>query len=105
MSTFGVMAAIGLGSFLMRVGPLLALQRARLSARTDRLIRHAALAAVAALITGSARHAASSAPPMAVLSALALGAVLAVRGLSLLRIVLAGGSLYVALVIVARVVA
>lgn len=99
MKTFAVMAAIGLGSYVMRVSPLLALQRSQLSARSDRLIRHAALAAVAALIAGSARRAADGAPLVAVLAAVALGAVLAARRLSMLRILLAGGALYAALVV------
>jgi branched-subunit amino acid transport protein len=100
MTTWIVMIAVGAGSYLFRVGPLIALRHVALSERADRTIRHAGLAAIAALIAGTARHTSAHAPLVAVLAALGLGALLAARRASMVRILVAGGALYALLVVV-----
>jgi len=94
--TWLVMLAVGAGSLALRVGPLLALRSAHLSPRADRSIRHAGLAAVAALAAGSAQHAATGSSTLPTLLALAAGGVLTVRGASLLRVVVVGTTVFAA---------
>jgi len=57
--TWIVMVAVGLGSYLFRLGPLLVLQRVSLSDRADQLIRHAGTAAITALIVVSTKQSAT----------------------------------------------
>jgi branched-subunit amino acid transport protein len=103
--TWVVVLAVGAGSYLFRVGPLLALQRSQLGDRADRAIRHGGLAAVTALIATSTRHAATGDLAAPTLVAVGVGAVLAVRGASMVRLLMIGGAAYVASDIVAGLVA
>ena len=89
-----VVLAVGAGSFLFRLGPLLALRKVTLSEQADRAVRHAGLAAIAALIALSSRQAAQSASLLPVLLAVGVAAVLAARRASMLRLIVAGGGLY-----------
>jgi branched-subunit amino acid transport protein len=104
MSAWLVIVAVGAGSFLFRAAPLLVLQRAKLSPSVDRSIRHAGLAAIAALIATSARHAAHGSSVAPALLAVAAGVVLGARRASMLRITLVGGGLYAAALAVVTVV-
>ena len=95
--TWIVVLAVGAGSFLFRVGPLLLLERKPLGATGDRMIRHAGTAAITALIAVSTAHSASSGHVLPSLLAVAVAVVLATRGVSMIRIVLCGGAVYAAL--------
>lgn len=92
--TWIVVLAVGAGSFLFRVGPLLAFQRVSFSARAERLIRYAGTAALTALIAVSTRRTAVGTATVPAVLAVALGVVLAARGASMARVLLAGGALY-----------
>ena len=94
-----VVLAVGAGSFLFRLGPLLVLRKAVLSERTDRSIRHAGLAAISALIALSSRQAAHGASLLPVLLAVGVGAALAARRASMLRLIVVGGGLYAGAVV------
>jgi branched-subunit amino acid transport protein len=96
MTTWLVIIAVGAGSFLMRLGPLLLLQRAELSEQTDRWIRYAGLAAISALIATSTRQAAHGASLLPALLAVGVGVGLAARRASMLRLIGIGGGLYAA---------
>jgi branched-subunit amino acid transport protein len=50
--TWIVILAVGLGSYVFRVGPQLLFERTSLSAGGDRMIRHAGTAALTALARG-----------------------------------------------------
>jgi branched-subunit amino acid transport protein len=100
MTTWAVIVVVGVGSFVLRVAPLLALQRAVLSGVVDRTIRHAGLAAIAGLIATSVRHAADGPAVVPTLLAVAVGTGLAVRGRSMLRIIGTGGGIYAGALVV-----
>jgi branched-subunit amino acid transport protein len=105
MMAWAVILGVGAGSFLFRVGPLLLLQRAVLSEATDRAIRYAGLAAISALIAVSVRQAAHGSSVVPTVVAVAVGVVLALRGASMLRIILLGGGLYAGVLVVIGVLA
>jgi branched-subunit amino acid transport protein len=94
MTTWAVILAVSAGSLLFRVGPLLLLQRKRLSESSDRAIRYAGLAAIAGLIGMSVQHEAQGTSTAPTLLAVAVGAVLAARDGSILRILVVGGGSY-----------
>jgi branched-subunit amino acid transport protein len=94
---------VGLGSYFLRLVPLLVLGRVRLGAGTEQLIGRAGLAAIAALIAVSTRSAAHGPAAPAVLAAVAAGTVVAARGASMLRIVIAGGLVYAAVRLLAAI--
>jgi len=86
--------AVGAGSLVFRLVPLLVLERTKLNERHDRLIRHAGLAAITALIVVSTRQAATGSPVAPVLLAVAAGLVLAVRRASMIQLLVSGGAVY-----------
>ena len=88
--TWIVMVAVGVGSYLFRVGPLLVLQRVSLSDRADQLIRHAGTAAITGLIVLSTKQSAAVPTVLAV----TVAAVLAARRASMLRLLTMGGAIY-----------
>ena len=94
MTTWAVILAVGIGSFVLRVTPLLVLQRATLSGSVDRIIRHAGLAAIAGLIAVSVRHAATGSSVIPTLLAVTIGTALAIRARSMLWIIGIGGGIY-----------
>jgi branched-subunit amino acid transport protein len=95
--TWLTMVLVGLGSYAFRAIPLLVLPRVELSTRADRVLRNAGAAALTALVVTSVTGRAESGTVVPTLAAIALAAVLAARGASLLRVVVAGGALYAAL--------
>jgi branched-subunit amino acid transport protein len=97
--TWLVILAVGAGSFVFRLGPLLALQRIVLSERGDRVIRHAGTAAITALITVSTKHSATGTAAVPTVLAVAAAVVLAARGASMLRLLVCGGGIYACSVI------
>ena len=98
--TWLVVLAVGAGSFVFRLGPLLVFQRVKLPAGADRFIRHAGLAALTALIVTATKQAATGSHTVPVLLAVGVAAVLAARGRSMVRLLLTGGGLYVSAVII-----
>jgi branched-subunit amino acid transport protein len=98
--TWMVILAVGAGSFAFRLGPLLALERVTLSERGDRLIRNGGTAAITALIVGATKHSATGTATVPTLLAVGVGLVLAARGGSILRLLVCGGAIYAASVVV-----
>ncbi len=97
--TWLVILGVGLGSFVFRLGPLLALERVSLSERGHRWIRHAGTGALTALIVVSTRHAATGSSALPTVLAMAAAVVLVARGASMLRLVLYGGGVYAGAII------
>ena len=97
--TWLVILAVGAGSFLFRLGPLLAFQRIGLTDHGDRVIRHAGLAAITALITVSTKHTATGNAFVPTVLAVAAAVVFAARGASMLRLLVCGGGIYACSVI------
>ncbi len=98
--TWLVILAVGAGSFVFRLGPLLVLQRVSLTERGDRIIRHAGTAAITALIAVSTQHSATGNAVLPTILAMAAALGLAARGASMLRLLLCGGGIYAGSVIV-----
>lgn len=94
MTALIVLAAVGVGSLAFRVGPLLLLQTRSLPEVADRAIRHAGLAALAALISTSARHSAHGPSVGPTLIAISVALILAARRASMVWICLVGAGLY-----------
>jgi len=92
--TWLVILAVGAGSFLFRLVPLLVLHRVSLPEGADRVIRYAGCAAVTALITLSARGNATGDATLPTLLALGVGIVMAVRQASMFRALVAGLAVY-----------
>ena len=98
--TWIVILAVGVGSFVFRLGPLLVIERIRLTDRADRAIHHAGTAAITALIVMSTKHSATGSAVIPTMLAVAAGIVLAARGTSMVRPLLCGGGIYACSVIV-----
>jgi branched-subunit amino acid transport protein len=92
--TWIVMIAVGVGSYLFRLGPLLVLRRVALGDRADQLIRHAGTAAITALIVLSTKQSATGSAAVPALLAVSVAAVLAARRASMLRLLAIGGAIY-----------
>ena len=92
--TWLVILAVGAGSYVFRLGPLLVLERNPLGERADRAIRHAGTAAIAALIAVSTRHGAVGDLTGPTLLAVAAGLVLAALDASMVRLLAIGGAVY-----------
>jgi hypothetical protein len=99
VTTWLVVLAVGAGSYLLRLGPLLLLERARPSEGLERGIRHGGLAAVAALVALSTRDAATSGSPVGALAAVGVAVVLAARKAPMHHLLAAGGAVYALAVI------
>jgi branched-subunit amino acid transport protein len=89
-----VMIAVGAGSFAFRLGPQLLFERVSLSERADRVIRHAGIAAITALIVVSTKQTATGHATVPAVLAVATAAVLGARGGPILRLLVAGGAVY-----------
>jgi branched-subunit amino acid transport protein len=98
--TWIAILAVGAVSYVFRAAPLLVLGRMRLSDRVDRVVRHAGSAALTALLVGTVLHGGDAGTSTAILAATATGLIVAVRGASMLRVVLAGGFTYAAIAVV-----
>jgi branched-subunit amino acid transport protein len=92
--TWLVIVAVGVGSFAFRLGPLVLFQKVTLSERGDRMIRDGGTAAIAALITISARQSATGGAVVPTVLALAAAIVLAARGASIFLLLVCGGAIY-----------
>ena len=102
--TWLVILAVGAGSYLLRLGPLLLLERSQPSAGFERAVRHGGLAAIAALVALSTRDVASGGAPVAAVGATGVAAVLAARGSSMLQLLAVGGGVYGLLVVAGNLV-
>jgi branched-subunit amino acid transport protein len=91
-----VIVAVGLGSLGFRLGPLLLLQRLPVGERGERVLRHAATAAITALIVNSIRQGTRGDAAVPLFAAVGVATVVAARGWSMLRLLLLGGAVYTA---------
>jgi branched-subunit amino acid transport protein len=98
--TWIVILAVGAGSFVFRLGPLLVFQRISLTERGDRVIRHAGNAAITALIAVSTKHSATGSAALPTVMAMTAAVVLVARGASMLRLLICGGGIYACSVVV-----
>jgi branched-subunit amino acid transport protein len=96
VSAWLAILAVGIGSFVLRVGPLFVLQRVPLAEGADRIIRRAGMAAIAALVASSVRHSATTGSTAPALVSFAVATILAMRGASMIRLVACGGAIYAA---------
>lgn len=87
---------VGLGSYLLRVVPLLLGERLRLPDRVDAALGHAAVGAMTALlVTGVERTATDAGPDRVALGlALAVSGAIGLLGRSMPVVVLCGGATY-----------
>jgi branched-subunit amino acid transport protein len=90
MTAWVAILAVGLGSYGLRVGPLLLRSRFEPPPVVDELIRHAGTAAVSALLVTSCLRVVERGPILPVVAALAVGAVLAWRKKPMYAIVATG---------------
>jgi branched-subunit amino acid transport protein len=92
-----VIVAVGVGSYVLRALPVLLDGRWLSSPGFERTLGHAGTAALAALIAvGLRRSSATPVDSVAVVVAAAVAVMVAVRGGTMLQILLAGGSAYAA---------
>ncbi|HUP73548.1 MAG TPA: AzlD domain-containing protein [Acidimicrobiales bacterium] len=103
--TWLVILAVGAGSFMLRLGPLLVFERITLTERGDRVIRHAGTAVITALIVMTTKHSATGGSLVPTLLAVAVGIVLAARGSSMPRLLLFGSAVYFCSTIVLDLIA
>jgi branched-subunit amino acid transport protein len=95
MTTWIVVIAVGVGSYLLRSLPVLLDARWTSSPQVERVISHAGVAAVAALIvTGLHRGSTSPVATAAVVAAATVALVFSLRRASMLRVLLAGFVVY-----------
>ena len=93
MSAGLVILVLGLGSYLVRLLPVLA--GARITPRVERVLAAAGTAALTALVAGDVATADSAGATMAATAAVGTGIVVAHRGGSMIRVLLAGVPVYV----------
>lgn len=93
--------AVGAVSLAIRLLPFLLVERSALPARAGDALQHAGAGALTALVVLAVLGGGGSGPDGAVLLALAVGALVAWRGWSMTRAVLAGGCAYAATLAVA----
>jgi branched-subunit amino acid transport protein len=97
MTTWLVILAVGAGSYAFRALPVLLDGRWSRSARFEQTIGYAGTAALAALVaTGFRGSATSATTTVAVAAAAAVAVVVSVRSRSMYAILLAGASVYAA---------
>jgi branched-subunit amino acid transport protein len=94
----------GLGSYVLRVLPLVVLPKVTVPPHIERGIRHAGIAAITALLVSSVSHRGEAGDLLPTLVAVAVGLTLAVRGAAMLRVVAVGGLTYLAALVVAAAV-
>jgi branched-subunit amino acid transport protein len=97
MTTWLVVLAVGAGSFVLRAVPLLLGSRWVPTPRAERTMAYAGTAAVAALTVSAMRRGAPAAGEiLGIATAAAVALPLAVRGASMVRVLLTGSGAYVA---------
>lgn len=93
MSVWAVVLAVGVGSYLLRVVPLL--MTGRLTGAVERGLGHAGTAALTGLVVTDVASIGPSPLLIAALAAAAAGTVVAWRGGSMLRVVVVGVAVHV----------
>jgi branched-subunit amino acid transport protein len=88
-----VILVLGVGSYLVRLLPVLA--GARITSRVERVLAAAGTAALTALVAGDVATADSAGATVAATAAVAIGVVVAHRGGSMIRVLLVGVPVYV----------
>ena len=95
MEVWIAVLAVGVLSLAFRLGPVLTVARVGLRPRSAGILRHAGAGAIAALVALAVlRPADEGAVDWAVLFAVGIGGLLAWRGHSMIRVVLAGGGAF-----------
>jgi branched-subunit amino acid transport protein len=97
MNMWLAIVLVGVGSYAIRLVPLLLGERMRLSERADTTLRHTAVAAMTALMVLGVKRISSdpfSPDTIPVGMALAISAAVALRGRSMAIVVLCGGVTY-----------
>jgi branched-subunit amino acid transport protein len=95
MEVWIAVLAVGVLSLAFRLGPVLTVARVGLRPRSAGILRHAGAGAIAALVALAVlRPAGEGAVDWAVLLAVVVGGLLAWRGHSMVRVVLAGGGAF-----------
>jgi branched-subunit amino acid transport protein len=97
MSMWLAILLVALGSYTFRVVPMLLGERVRLSERADATLQHAAVGAMTALLVLGLKHVGGDAlgrEMFAACIAVAVSSAVALRGLSMLLVVLFGGAAY-----------
>jgi branched-subunit amino acid transport protein len=93
--TWIVIAAVGVGSYVLRVVPLFVGGKYLASARAERIIAHAGTAALAALIaTGLDRSAGTTTDVLPTWVSAGAALIVAVRGWSMQRVLAMGAAAY-----------
>ena len=93
--TWLLVLAVGAGSFLFRVAPLLLLGRVPLGPRAEGAVRHAGLAAISALVVVGTRQVATGTATVPALAAVLVGVVASARRASMVvRLLVYGGATY-----------
>jgi branched-subunit amino acid transport protein len=102
VTTWLVITAVGVGSYVLRALPVVLDARWLRAPRVEQAIAQAGTAALAALIAVGLRHSASSLTDTATVGVAATTAlVVAVRGAPLHRVLIAGGAAYASAMAVA----
>ena len=97
MLTWWAVLLSGAAAYACRLLPLLGADRVRLGPRAAAGFRHAGVGALTALVVLAVLPAGAGAgPPLPLLAGVAVGAVLALRGRSMVWVVLAGGAVVLA---------
>ena len=96
MTAWIVVICIGIGSLAFRVAPLAFAGRST-PPRTSRLIKDAGVAATAAITVAAFNRASQSGDVAALALAGIVGFALALRGASMLRVVVVGAGLFIAM--------
>jgi branched-subunit amino acid transport protein len=86
----------GAAAYACRLLPLLGADRVRLGPRAAAGLRHAGVGALTALVVLAVLPAGAAGPPLPLLAGVAVGALLALRGWSMVWLVLAGGAVVLA---------
>lgn len=96
MAVWSAVLAVGAVSLALRLLPFLVVERFALPTRAADALRHAGTGAITALIVLAVLGGRGTGPNTGVLLAVAVGALLAWRGWSMIRVVLAGACTYAA---------
>jgi branched-subunit amino acid transport protein len=102
--TWLAIVAVGIGSYFLRVIPLVVLPRVTVPDWFDRAVRDAGLAAITALLVSSMSGRAATGNLVPTLVGVGIGAVLAVRGVAMPHVVWIGGACYAAVLLLSSAV-
>lgn len=102
--TWLAIVLVGAGSYLLRLLPLVVLPRVTLRPGMERAVRHAGVAAIAALLVSSLRTDAAAGNDGPTLVAAAVALALALRGAGMLRVVSLSVLTYVTMLVISNAV-